>query len=138
MKYKNIEHPKYKYEITEKFTYKLDGNYDIKICYEGIKKFKITYNNYLVLESGFQWDGVTGGLDTKKCIWASAVHDALCIYINYQFYNEPKKWYKYRKIADKQFINDIKRSNMKKSWCNIRRSALFIFRNLKYYKILAK
>lgn len=76
--------------------------------------FFIVKGNILYLKEGFRWDGNSGAKDTKNCLFASAVHDALCNMLNDNLmkYNCAEEWYKFRKMADKQYYRDIRSGGM--------------------------
>ena len=75
IKYKKIDHPRYKYELLEDYEYELhfDNPLGLKSDY-----FMILPRSTLIIEAGYCWDGCSGPtIDTKSTMRAGLVHDAL-------------------------------------------------------------
>lgn len=72
IKYRQLR--KYKYELTEDYSIKIDINLSNKIN----TKYINLIDGVLNLKIGYAWDGASGpALDTMTIIRASLVHDAL-------------------------------------------------------------
>lgn len=74
-KYKEIDHPKYKYETTEHYYIKTDIHPDsfIETPYLSLGR-----GGVLQIRTGYRWDGASGPtIDTRNTMRASCVHDAI-------------------------------------------------------------
>lgn len=65
-------------------------------------RFHLTDYGFLIIYSGFVWDGATGAIDTDSVIKASCVHDVFCILIN-----EGELPKTVQKTADKELVEII-------------------------------
>lgn len=94
-KYKEIDHPKYKYELTRYYRAILNFGPDKRI--EG--RFHSFHPcGCLRVKVGYRWDGASGPtIDTKSTMRASCVHDVL-----YQLIREGELSRKYKAAADKE------------------------------------
>ena len=106
IKYVKIDHPKYKYALSKKYTM------DVGIKgYNHVDKYLwILDNGCLFLGSGYAWDGCSGPtIDDETNMRAGLVHDAL-----YQLIREGVIPIELRKKADKLFYQLLREDGM--SW----------------------
>ena len=71
--YKRIEHPRYKYELTDDATFDVPVNLS---TYFDLAYFAID-NGVLTVKKSYAWDGLTSWPDTRRNLAASLAHDAL-------------------------------------------------------------
>jgi molybdopterin-guanine dinucleotide biosynthesis protein A len=74
VKYKRIDHKKWKYELEEDFYYEFKSErfnqfFDVE--------YILMRNNSITIKKGYAWDGLTSWPDTKRNLRAALVHDAL-------------------------------------------------------------
>ena len=110
----------YKYELVKPASYgPIDlGNYPVRIEYY-IMYSAVYY--HMVILAGYRWDGSTVVFDTKYCMRASLVHDAL-----YQLFREGKLDMKYRKYADQIYRDIMIEDGAWKWWAGVRYTGLRI------------
>jgi len=95
MKYEKISSV---YRLKSAYAVRLEENFKNCICKSA--RFEVD-SNIIYLYKGFSWDGSSGVKDTKYCMVASAVHDALC-HMNDKLYSG-SDWRRTRKKADKEY-----------------------------------
>jgi len=93
-RYKKIDHPKYKYELTETYVDKIPFRFSRSLRLDYIKAEP--YGG-VIIRKGYRWDGASGPtIDTDDTMDGSLVHDVL-----YQLIREGELTMKDRKAADK-------------------------------------
>ena len=95
MKYQELKG--YKYELMESLSIQT-GIFGTRLkLLSGKIRYAILYEDgWLIIESGYQWDGMSGVGDSKQSMRASLVHDAL-----YQLMREGLLDRKYKDAADR-------------------------------------
>jgi len=106
IKYKKINHPKYKYQLTESYTIFLDKFNLKKYIFEppDVPDPFILINRpgRMWIKKGYSWDGPSGPtIDTQNFMRGSLVHDAL-----YQLMRAKRIPLSMRKYAD-ELLRDI-------------------------------
>ena len=79
MQVKKLQNSKYKYEVTRTAIYRTGIMIRCPITH---KYFTMSTDGSLAVYPGYQWDGATGGIDTKNFRRASLFHDVLCQMMN--------------------------------------------------------
>lgn len=109
--WKEIDHPDYKYEVTETYYVKL--HFKSK-DYVKSEFYDFCYNKsgWLVLKAGYRWDGASGPtIDTISTIRASAIHDAI-----YQMIREKKLSRDFKAAGDKELGIVMREDYHPKNW----------------------
>jgi len=110
------------------YKYELIGNYvqrgidlgDKDLFIRGWVYYRAS-DKSLWITKGYRWDGSTVVFDTKYCMRASLVHDAL-----YQLFREGKLDLKYRKYADQLYRDIMIEDGAWKWWAGVRYTGLRI------------
>lgn len=98
IRYKDIEHPRYKYKTTSEATYqtRVWGQF-AEVKWKGKTLAVLNRSGRLTVFPDYAWDGPSGPtIDTKSWMDASLAHDVL-----YQMMREGKLPFRFRKKADK-------------------------------------
>ena len=74
-KYEKVKHPRYKFRMIAPYTYTLSFNHGIE--YAEYEYFIIHDQNKITLKIDYYWNGCTKGIDFKRTIRASPLHDLL-------------------------------------------------------------
>lgn len=69
----------YKYQLSSSVIYKTGIQIDKRISNDFLI---MDTDGTLLIETGYAWDGASGGVDTKSVMRGSLIHDALCQLIN--------------------------------------------------------
>jgi len=85
----------WKYQLTKSYVIKLPGKFAAEIA---TTDFLTLVHGGLVIRRGYAWDGSSVVFDTKHCMRASCVHDAL-----YQLMRQGKVDYGLRDAADELY-----------------------------------
>ena len=94
-KWKEIDHPDYKYEVIEDYSVKLHFDTGEFIM---SKYFILSADGWLTIKSGYRWDGASGPtIDTISTMRASAIHDAI-----YQMIRERLLSMDYKELGDRE------------------------------------
>jgi hypothetical protein len=95
MKYQELKG--YKYELAESLAVQTDiFGTRLKLLSGNIRYASLYEDGWLIIECGYQWDGMSGVGDSKQSMRASLVHDVL-----YQLMREELLDRKYKDAADK-------------------------------------
>lgn len=101
--YKEVDSPKYNYEVLQKCEQRT--TIYSRTFFNGY--LSLTMEGKLIIGSGYQWDGASGGIDTQNTMRASLIHDAL-----FQLIREKVLPREFRKNADLMYYQILRNDGM--------------------------